>query len=749
MSTPTPRRRARSGSARRDSSSSPTSRVLYAARPDRDSLLSRLSVSGAKGSPRTRRRGDDPETGGVHPPSRTVPRPTSSTVANRTHSSSRSSRPRASAPLIEADVEGPRHDPDSTPSAARRYATPCSASSAPCAGARPRRRLLVVTRTSTAALPRPPRRYRGQRPGHNHPAVVSAVSKQAGEALHVSNFYHTGPDRGSPSACFALAQAPEGRRSSSPNSGTGVDRGCDQTGAPHRPAQARRAEGRFHGPAAPERSPSPTRPPTGTLRATPPGSRSCHRDDIDALRAAVDESPTAPLSSEPIQGEAGCDRSTAYLDRHGDHARRGALLSWTRSRPASAAPGAGSTFQRRRHRARRDDLGQRTRRRRPDRSPGDLRPRPVGSAPASTARPSAATCWPAATARSPRDDRDDGLFAPPRRWVSTAGRVLALATLSSTMSAGRVCCAIALTAPVSAIVATARDAGFIVNPVAPDAIRIAPPHQPHDRRIDLFVDALPGLLDAAKGVRMTTVRHLPRRRPQPGRAARHPRQGRPDQGPPVRTGPRRGRGRRLIFDKQTLQDPGLLRRPPSPSSAASPHDRRRQPRQDRRESPSPTSRRVLGREAVAIVWRTHGQERIEDGRVCRGAGGQRSVRRLPPRQILADLLTIQERRGRFRRPHPRLCRRWGQQHGALLSARWGHRRDARADRHPGIPTEAPRSSPAPSRSRPSRGLDHHHRRPDRRRPRCGRGRDRHLGVDGTGGELDTRKGEASPLRSSR
>ena len=48
-----------------------------------------------------------------------------------------------------------------------------------------------------------------------------------------------------------------------------------------------------------------------------------------------------------------------------------------------------------------------------------------------------------------------------------------------------------------AVAALARDAGFIVNPVAPDAIRLAPPLVVTTDELDLFVDALPGLLDAA------------------------------------------------------------------------------------------------------------------------------------------------------------------------------------------------------------------------------------------------------------
>ena len=96
--------------------------------------------------------------------------------------------------------------------------------------------------------------------------------------------------------------------------------------------------------------------------------------------------------------------------------------------------------------------------------------------------------------------------------------------------------------------------------------------------------------------------------------------------------------------------------------------------------------RVLGREAVAIVWRTHGQERIEEMAAYAEVPVVNALTDdFHPCQILADLLTIQEHKGAV----PGLCRRWGQQHGALLSARWGHCRSSRADRHAhGIPTEA-------------------------------------------------------------
>ncbi len=73
------------------------------------------------------------------------------------------------------------------------------------------------------------------------------------------------------------------------------------------------------------------------------------------------------------------------------------------------------------------------------------------------------------------------------------------ATRRSPASGARDCCgrspSPATTPP--AVVALARDAGFLVNPVTPDAVRLAPPLVVTTQQLDLFVDALPDLLDAA------------------------------------------------------------------------------------------------------------------------------------------------------------------------------------------------------------------------------------------------------------
>jgi acetylornithine aminotransferase len=58
--------------------------------------------------------------------------------------------------------------------------------------------------------------------------------------------------------------------------------------------------------------------------------------------------------------------------------------------------------------------------------------------------------------------------------------------------------AILLTEPVApSAMGLAREAGFLVNAVTPDAIRLAPPLILTQTQAATFVDALPGILDAA------------------------------------------------------------------------------------------------------------------------------------------------------------------------------------------------------------------------------------------------------------
>ena len=128
--------------------------------------------------------------------------------------------------------------------------------------------------------------------------------------------------------------------------------------------------------------------------------------------------------------------------------------------------------------------------------------------------------------------------------------------------------------------------------------------------------------------------------------------------------------------------------------------------------------RVLGRQAAAIVWRTYGQDAIEEMAAYSGVPVVNALTdEYHPCQLLADLLTVQGAQGHARRADGRVRRRRRLQHGQLLAAGRRHRRDARAhqrargpgaraghgrpgQRHRGGAPVAPRCSSA-TRSRPS------------------------------------------------
>jgi acetylornithine aminotransferase len=94
----------------------------------------------------------------------------------------------------------------------------------------------------------------------------------------------------------------------------------------------------------------------------------------------------------------------------------------------------------------------------------------------------------------------EGLLAhASRAGQHLADSVLALAhPLVTEVRGAGLLRAIVLAQPVAAqVAASAREAGFIVNPVAPHAIRLAPPLVVTIEELDSFVRALTGLLDAA------------------------------------------------------------------------------------------------------------------------------------------------------------------------------------------------------------------------------------------------------------
>ena len=140
--------------------------------------------------------------------------------------------------------------------------------------------------------------------GHNHPALVAAVSKQAGQLVHVSNFFTSVPQVELAERLLSLAGAPAGSKVFFCNSGAEALEAAIKLARRTGRTGLVAAEGAFHGRT------------TGALALTHkpayrepfepliPGVTHVPWGDVDALRAAVTEQ-TSALVLEPIQGEAG------------------------------------------------------------------------------------------------------------------------------------------------------------------------------------------------------------------------------------------------------------------------------------------------------------------------------------------------------------------------------------------------------------------------------------------------------------
>lgn len=340
--------------------------------------------------------------------------------------------------------------------------------------------------------------------GHNHPAVVAAVSKQASEMLHLSNFFTSPAQIALAERLLALSAAPDGSGVFFCNSGAEAIEAAikisRRTGRGHLVA----AQGSFHGRT------------TGALALT---SKEIYRspfeplipevsfvpfNDIDALRETVTER-TAAIFLEPIQGEGGVVPATsAYLQAAREIAdATGALLVLDEIQSGVGRTGDWFAFQG---------------------TPGVVPDIMTLAKGLGGGVPIGAVVAFGAEVR--------GLLTAGQHGTTFGGNPLASATALAVLDQietegllerarlvgehlvdavtglgdprieqvrGRgLLRAIVLTEDIAAAVAVAaREAGFIVNPVAPQAVRLAPPLIITAEEIDTFVVALPRLLDAA------------------------------------------------------------------------------------------------------------------------------------------------------------------------------------------------------------------------------------------------------------
>lgn len=346
--------------------------------------------------------------------------------------------------------------------------------------------------------------------GHGHPELVAAVSKQAGELVHVSNFFTTPAQVRAAERILEVAQAPAGSAVFFTNSGTESIEAAIKLSRRTGRSRIVALEGAFHG-----RS-------TGALALT---HKAAYREpfeplipdvvhipagDLDALREHVDEQ-TAMLVLEPVQGEAGVHPLSAeYLQAARARTTEvGALLvvdeiqtgigrtgAWFAHQRSGIVPDAMTLAK---------GLG------------GGV---PIGAL---------VTFGPEVTALLTAGQHGSTFGGNPLACAS------ALAVLDTIESAGLLEAATSLgdhlarsvaaldhpalgeargvgllrAIPLqgvgsSDVVAAARQAGFIVNPVAPDTIRLAPPLTITTTELDSFVAALPAILEAAAPTPSTT-----------------------------------------------------------------------------------------------------------------------------------------------------------------------------------------------------------------------------------------------------
>lgn len=339
--------------------------------------------------------------------------------------------------------------------------------------------------------------------GHGHPALVTAVSKQVAEMVHISNLFTSAGQIRLAERLLQVSDAPEGSRVFFGNSGAEAMEAAIKLARRTGRTGIVAAEQAFHGRT------------TGALALTHkaayrepfepllPGVVHVPYDDVDALRTSVDET-TSAVVLEPVQGEAGVIEPSVDFLRQAREitTAAGALLiideiqtgigrtgRWFGFQHAGIVPdaitiakglgggvpiGAMITFG-------------------PEVS-GMLTPGQHGTT--FGGNPLAAA---AGLAVLDTIEQNDLLAHATRMGTHLVNAVDAARIPHVTHVRGQgLLRAIVFDLPISAAVAAAaRTAGVIVNPVAPDAIRLAPPLVIQAQQLDDFVAALPEFVKEA------------------------------------------------------------------------------------------------------------------------------------------------------------------------------------------------------------------------------------------------------------
>lgn len=332
--------------------------------------------------------------------------------------------------------------------------------------------------------------------GHAHPALVEAVTEAAGRLIHTSNFFVTPAQVELADRLLALAHAPAGSKVFFTNSGTEAIEAAVKLSRRTGRTRIVAMENAFHG---------------RTLGALSLTHKAAYREpfeplvpevvwvpfnDVDALRAAVDDN-VAAVFIEPIQGEAGVVLAgTAFLQAARDVTREhGALLVLDEIQTGVGR--TGQWFAHQRHGVQPDVMTL---------AKGLAGGVPIGAVVTFGPGPSgllapgqhgttfggnALAC--AAALAVLRTIETDGLLVNAEKvGEHLQGAMAALGDPRIVETRGEgLLVAIQLTDEIAPALSAAleRD-GFIVNPVRPDALRLAPPLILTTEQVDDFVAAL-------------------------------------------------------------------------------------------------------------------------------------------------------------------------------------------------------------------------------------------------------------------
>jgi acetylornithine/N-succinyldiaminopimelate aminotransferase len=375
--------------------------------------------------------------------------------------------------------------------------------------------------------------------GHGHPALVQAVAKQAETAIHVSNFFTTRPAVELAERLLEISRAPEGSGVFFANSGAEATEAAVKLSRRTGRHRIVALEGSFHGRTTGALALThkaayrePFEPLLPGVVFVPPG-------DHEALRRAVD-SETAAVFLEPVQGEAGVvplgddylrlarevttragallvvDEIQTGIGRTGDwfaHHRSGVVpdaMTLAKGLGGGVPIGALVTFGP-------DVTGLLTAGQHGTTFGGNPLACAAGLAvidtierdgllehvldvatvldrlgPTAVAPPTPTT----STVEGPLPDAANTVERP---VPDAAAAVTPVPGVLGTRGRGLLRAVQLDGIDAATAMLAAREAGFIVNAVTPTALRLAPPLVVSARELEGFVDALPGILEAARG----------------------------------------------------------------------------------------------------------------------------------------------------------------------------------------------------------------------------------------------------------